>query len=272
MLTLKQVNRTFDNGNVAFRNLTFEAREREIVGILGTSGCGKSSLLRVIAGLDPHEGLIAVDGQPVTGTNERIGVIFQEARLMPWLNVIDNVSFGLKGPKEENYRKAREFLRLVGLEGFEKHYPKQLSGGMSQRVAIARSLVTSPDILLLDEPFSALDAFTKMQLQDLLLQVWKACRSTIMLVTHDIDEALYLCDRIMIMRGQPGELIEIVTVAEPRPRSRGSEALARQKEQILQLLQLTPRHDGGNEVEAELRESHSASPRGLSLARLPESR
>lgn len=269
MLTVEQVSRVFENGNAAFRHLTFEAREREIIGILGTSGCGKSSLLRVIAGLDAHsEGRIAIDGQPVNGTNERIGVIFQEPRLMPWLSVIDNVSFGLNGEKEEKDRKAREFIRLVGLEGFEKHYPKELSGGMSQRVAIARSLVTSPDILLLDEPFSALDAFTKMQLQDLLLQVWQACQSTMLLVTHDIDEALYLCDRLLIMRGQPGELAEVVTVAEPRPRSRGSEVLARQKNEILGLLHLTHGEIGGNKHDADVWKSHTAASRELSLTRL----
>lgn len=272
MLTLEKVKRTFDNGKAAFDQVSFKAEKKEIIGILGTSGCGKSSLLRVIAGLDAHDGgRIAIEGQDVKGINEKIGVIFQEARLMPWLNVIDNVSFGLKGAKQDNLTQAQQFIRLVGLEGFEKHYPKELSGGMSQRVAIARSLVTSPCILLLDEPFSALDAFTKMQLQDLLLQVWRACDSTILLVTHDIDEALYLCDRLVIMRGQPGELVDIVSVAEPRPRSRGSEVLARQKEQILDLLHLNTGDDGGDKHGIDIRKPHSASSRAISFAELPES-
>ncbi|MEF2248680.1 ABC transporter ATP-binding protein [Paenibacillus sp. IITD108] len=272
MLKLDKVKRIFDNGKTAFEPLSFEAQNKEIIGILGTSGCGKSSLLRVIAGLDGHEeGNISIDDQTVSGMNEKIGVIFQEARLMPWLNVVENVAFGLKGQKKENLERAKQFIKLVGLEGFEKHYPKELSGGMSQRVAIARSLVTSPSILLLDEPFSALDAFTKMQLQDLLLQVWKTCKSTMLLVTHDIDEALYLCDKLIVMRGQPGEIIDIISVAEPRPRSRGNEALARQKEQILKLLHLTSDEIEEEKHDVSIRKPHTAAPKGASLTRLPES-
>jgi len=266
MLTLETVTRTFPNGKVAFRDLSFEARPQEVIGILGTSGCGKSSLLRVIAGLDSeYQGSISIDQVPLQGIHERVGVIFQEPRLMPWLNVIDNVSFGLRGDQDTIRKKAQDFLHLVGLKGFERHYPKELSGGMAQRVAIARSLVTSPDILLLDEPFSALDAFTKMQLQDLLLQIWKKCQSTMLLVTHDIDEALYLSDRLLILRGQPGELVEVVEVAEPRPRSRGSERLARQKQEILQLLHLTEEKTGEMHDGADIREHHSAARRELSF-------
>lgn len=272
MLKLNEVKREFDNGKLAFKPVSFEANQKEIIGILGTSGCGKSSLLRVIAGLDQYkEGSIAINDQVVKGLNEQIGVIFQEARLMPWLNVIENVSFGLKGAKKDNIERAKQFIKLVGLEGFEKHYPKELSGGMSQRVAIARSLVTSPSILLLDEPFSALDAFTKMQLQDLLLQVWETCQSTILLVTHDIDEALYLCDKLIVMRGQPGEIVDIVSVKEPRPSSRGSETLARQKEQILNLLQLTSNKKKEDKHDVNLRKPHSAAAGGASLTRLSES-
>lgn len=243
MLSVERVTRTFDNGNVAFNNVSFKAEKGEVIGVLGTSGCGKSSLLRVIAGLDTrYDGRIVLNGQQVKNVNEKTGVIFQEPRLMPWLTVMDNVSFGLKGDKKEKVAKAADFIKLVGLKGFEKLYPKECSGGMAQRVAIARSLVTSPEVLLLDEPFSALDAFTKMQLQDLLIDVWKECQSTMILVTHDIDEALYLCDRLLVMRGQPGEVFKEIEVNKARPRSRGDVELARKKEEILEILDLTRAH------------------------------
>lgn len=239
MLSVNHVTRTFENGISAFKNVSFTCEQGEVIGLLGTSGCGKSTLLRTIAGLDTdYEGTIEISGQESKSVNEKIGVIFQEHRLMPWLTVLDNVAFGLKGEKAEKREKAEGFIRLVGLEGFEHHYPRELSGGMAQRVAIARSLVTSPEILLLDEPFSALDAFTKMQLQDLLLEIWQECQSTLILVTHDIDEALYLCDRLLILRGQPGELYQEVKVEQPRPRSRGDQHLAAKKEEILDILDL----------------------------------
>jgi sulfonate transport system ATP-binding protein len=160
---------------------------------------------------------------------------------MPWLTVIENVLFGVKAQKNNERQKAEYLLEQVGLKGFETQYPKELSGGMAQRVAIARALMTSPEILLLDEPFSALDAFTKMQLQDLLLAIWKQNKATMLLVTHDIDEALYLCDRLLIFRGQPGELCEEITIHHPsEPRSRGTEEHIKQKEHILSLLNLDP--------------------------------
>lgn len=240
MLSVERVTRTFANGKTAVKNISFTAERGEIVGILGMSGCGKSTLLRVIAGLDTgYDGVVKIDGHEVNGVREETGVIFQEPRLMPWLTVIDNVCFGLKGSKQEKYNKAQRLTDLVNLTGFEEHYPKELSGGMAQRVAIARALVTSPEILLLDEPFSALDALTKMRLQDLLLDVWNECRATMLLVTHDIDEALYLCDRLLVLRGQPGELFRDVAVERGRLRSRGDYRLAEQKKAILDMLNLT---------------------------------
>ncbi|GEN34412.1 ABC transporter ATP-binding protein [Aneurinibacillus danicus] len=240
MLELWDVSRVFENGNTAFREITFTAQKGEIIGVLGTSGCGKSSLLRVIAGLDQAStGRLVLNGSEGEEISKKVGVIFQEPRLMPWLSVIENVAFGLKGREAEKKEKASRFIKLVGLEGFENHYPRQLSGGMAQRVAIARSLVTRPEILLLDEPFSALDAFTKMQLQDLLLKVWEDCGSTMIMVTHDIDEALYLCDRLLVMRGQPGVLSCVVDITQLRPRTRGNAELARQKQQILDILDIT---------------------------------
>lgn len=236
MLAIENVSRTFSNGETGFKHINLSVNEGEVIGILGTSGCGKSTLLRVLSGLDHHyEGHVKIDGVAVKAVHEKVGMIFQEPRLMPWLKVIENISFGL----EEKDAKAVHYLESVGLTGFDNHYPKDLSGGMAQRVAIARALVTNPEILLLDEPFSALDAFTKMQLQDLLLEIWQKYHSTILLVTHDIDEALYLCDRIIILRGQPGEIYEELKINACKPRARGDLELAKMKEQILHLLDLT---------------------------------
>lgn len=239
MLAAVNLEKTFPNGRKAYRNLSFAAEKGEIIGFLGTSGCGKSTLLRNISGLDPqYDGSLKIDGKTVKGISEKIGFIFQEPRLMPWLTVQENIAFGLKKSTADRRKAAETFIRLVGLDGFEHHYPRELSGGMAQRVAIARALVTRPEILLLDEPFSALDAFTKMQLQDLLLDVWQTSGATIMIVTHDIDEALYLCDRLFILKGQPGQLEREVAIDRPRPRSRTDENLAKEKEQILNMLHI----------------------------------
>ncbi|MRX73089.1 ATP-binding cassette domain-containing protein [Bacillus lacus] len=243
MLSLKRLSRTFSEGETGFINVDLTVEQGEIVGILGTSGCGKSTLLRVLSGLDgEYSGSLEINEEAVSDVNKKVVMIFQEPRLLPWLNVIDNISFGISGDKER-LTKAEKYLSSVGLKGFEKHYPKDLSGGMAQRAAIARSLVTNPEILLLDEPFSALDAFTKMQLQDLLLSLWKEFRNTIMLVTHDIDEALYLCDRIIILRGQPGEIYATLKVDQPKPRARGNRKLGELKEEILSLLDLNAVHN-----------------------------
>ena len=234
MLALNNVTRTFNNGKAGFRNVTFSMDEGEIIGILGTSGCGKSTLLRVLSGLDnDYKGNFTLSNNAI---NQKVGMMFQEPRLMPWLSVKENVCFGITASNENEL--AAELLELVGLEDFHKHYPKDLSGGMAQRTAIARSLITEPDVLLLDEPFSALDAFTKMQLQDLLLSIWKKRKTTMILVTHDIDEALYLCDRIFILRGQPGELYAEIKIEQEKPRSRSDAELALKKEEILSLLDL----------------------------------
>ncbi|UOQ48244.1 ABC transporter ATP-binding protein [Gracilibacillus caseinilyticus] len=237
-LALHDVSRTF-NGTTAVQNVNLEVQPGEIVGLLGTSGCGKSTLLRAISGLDTdYEGDIEINGTVTKEIHDTTGFIFQEPRLLPWLNVLDNVTFGLTGKPYEKEARALEYLTSVGLDGKEKLYPRELSGGMAQRVAIARALVTSPQVLLLDEPFSALDAFTKMQLQDLLLDVWEKYQSTIMLVTHDIDEATYLCDRVVILRGQPGEVEREISIKQTRPRNRGSEEMAHIKSEILQCLDL----------------------------------
>lgn len=237
-LELSNVGRAFA-GKQAVRDVSFSAKQGEIIGLLGTSGCGKSTILRAISGLDSeYDGEISVNGKITRDIQDEIGFIFQEPRLFPWLTVLDNVTFGLKGTKAEKEKLGKTYLENVGLGDSAKLYPKQLSGGMAQRVAIARALVTSPEILLLDEPFSALDAFTKMQLQDLLLDIWKTYKSTIIIVTHDIDEATYLCDRIIILRGQPGEIDKEIAIREQRPRARGSQLLADVKTDILDSLDL----------------------------------
>lgn len=229
MLSVQQVSRTFNHKQAGLIDVSFSVEEGEIIGILGTSGCGKSTLLRVLSGLDKdYTGNFSLE-------KEEVGMMFQEPRLMPWLTVEQNVAFGLKGDQEA---LVHELLGTVGLTGFEKHYPKDLSGGMSQRTAIARALVTEPEVLLLDEPFSAVDAFTKMQLQELLLSIWKKKNTTMLLVTHDIDEALYLCDRILILKGQPGELAEVLTIKQSKPRNRTDMDLALIKAEILQVLDL----------------------------------
>lgn len=238
MLAIENVTRTFEN-EAGFKNIHLTVNKGEIIGILGTSGCGKSTLLRVLSGLDQgYKGTIKINNEAINSVHEKIGMVFQEPRLMPWLTVIENVGFGLKDPSERK-KKSQQFIEFVGLSGFENQYPKDLSGGMAQRVAIARALVSAPEILLLDEPFSALDAFTKMKLQDLLLSIWNEYKSTFILVTHDIDEALYLCDRILILRGQPGIVHEELKIDVPRPRARGDIKLAQLKDEVLHLLDLS---------------------------------
>ena len=241
MLVIRDLTRTFPNGKQAFKDLTLRVGEGEIVGILGTSGCGKSSLLRVIAGLDRAAGTVILDGTPVTGLSPNVGLVFQEPRLMPWLTVRENAEFGIRGrgaPGRDRDALVAHWIRKLGLSGYETHYPKECSGGMAQRASLARTLVTSPKLLLLDEPFGALDAFIRMQLQDVLLEIWREAKSTIILVTHDIDEALYLCDRILVLRGQPGRLTGEFSIEQERPRSRGDADLGRIKVEILELLNL----------------------------------
>ncbi|WP_083521225.1 ABC transporter ATP-binding protein [Alicyclobacillus kakegawensis] len=240
MLEIRELTKVFKNGKVAFEDISFRVGPGDIVGILGPSGCGKSTLLRVIAGLEQAEsGVVSFYGQQAgSQIQDAVGVIFQEPRLMPWLTVLDNVSFGLQASRKTRHQEASAILEKVGLRGYELFYPRQLSGGMAQRVAIARALVASPDILLLDEPFSALDAFTRMQLQDLLLEIWAENRCTLLLVTHDIDEALYLCNTIVVMQGQPGRVAEVVTLPADRLHTRDLESLADVKKSIFNILKL----------------------------------
>jgi NitT/TauT family transport system ATP-binding protein len=207
----------------AISDVSMEVSSGEFVAILGPSGCGKSTLLELCAGLEPVSGgEIRIDGEPVTGPNPKAVMVFQEHSLFPWLNVEQNVSFGLKTrgvSLNERWRKGREVLERVRLHKFAKHYPHQLSGGMKQRVAIARALVGNPEFILMDEPFAALDFQTRVLMQQFLLEVWAGFKSTILFVTHQIDEAILLADRVVLMSSAPGRVLEEVKIALPRPRS-----------------------------------------------------
>lgn len=210
---------------VVLKDINLEIEPGDIVSIIGGSGCGKSTLLRLIAGLDvPNEGQILIDGKQVEKPSVDVGVLFQESRLLPWDNTEKNIAFGLPDdtPKEQKQELVQKYMHMVGLDGFGKALPKQLSGGMQKRVAIARTLINRPHILLLDEPFGALDAFTKMNLQEEVVRIWKEERMTTVLVTHDIDEAIYMGNKVIIMSAKPGVVKNIIRVDLQEPRSRTS--------------------------------------------------
>ncbi|QCO00651.1 ABC transporter ATP-binding protein [Azospirillum argentinense] len=222
------------------QNIDLRIEPGEFLAIVGASGCGKSTLLRLIIGLDDgYDGDILLDGQRITGPGLERGIVFQEHRLFPWLTVEENVGIGLEAtavPAAEKQRAIREHIDLVGLSGFEKAYPYQLSGGMAQRAAIARGLVNRPEILLLDEPLGALDSLTRAHLQDELLRIWKQENVTTLLVTHDVEEAVYLADRVVVMEPRPGRIRRVLPIDLPRPRDRAAPAFAAVKETIIQEL------------------------------------
>jgi len=209
----------------------------EFVSIVGSSGCGKSTLLRLVIGLEAdYQGEILLDGKRIVGTSLDRGIVFQEHRLFPWLNVEQNVALGLLNaalPEAEKRRTIQEHIELVGLKGFEQAFPHQISGGMSQRVAIARALVNRPEVLLLDEPFGALDALTRTHLQQELQRIVQAEGITAILVTHDVEEAVYLGDRVVVMQPRPGRIKRIVEVPLPRPRDRASPVFTAIKDDVL---------------------------------------
>ncbi len=215
-------------------DITLQIKRGEFITIVGHSGCGKSTLLKIMCGLvDYEDGLVERNGHKVDGPGPNCGMVFQEHRLLPWLKIKDNVGFGLKNmSQEEKEEKVRQHLEMVGLKGFEDSYPSQLSGGMSQRAAIARGLANNPTILLLDEPFGALDALTRIQMQKEILRIQKAEKATMVMVTHDIDEAVYLGDRIVVMSARPGEIKEIITTDPIESRKRNSALFASYKKRI----------------------------------------
>lgn len=212
---------------VALDDTSFDVRRGEFVSVVGPSGCGKTTLLRMIAGLSPVDsGDILVDGKRISGPGPDRAVVFQHAALLPWANVVDNIAFGLRVrrvSKSERTTKSRDLAALVGLTGFENHLPGQLSGGMQQRVGLARALAVDPQILLLDEPFGALDEITRRLMQDELLRIWSGTGLTSVLITHSVDEALFLSDRVLVMSGRPGRVIEEVPLPMSRPRERDVE-------------------------------------------------
>jgi ABC-type nitrate/sulfonate/bicarbonate transport system ATPase subunit len=200
----------------------FDVRENDFVTVLGPSGCGKSTLLRIVAGLDyPSTGRVLLDGQPVEGPGADRGMVFQSYTLFPWLTVEQNIRFGLRErrmPEAQQKERCDFFIAKVGLRGFESHFPKQLSGGMQQRTAIARALANDPKILLLDEPFGALDNQTRVLMQELLLGIWESAQKTVLFVTHDIDEAIFMANRVAVFSARPGRIKTEFAVDFPHPR------------------------------------------------------
>ncbi|HEY0193839.1 MAG TPA: ABC transporter ATP-binding protein [Kofleriaceae bacterium] len=243
-ITARDVAKQF-HGAPVLRGLSLDIRPSEIAALIGPSGCGKSTLLRLISGLErDHTGAITVAGRPITGPDRRVGFLFQEPRLMPWLTVRDNVALGLPRVGELRARadaRVEDLLAQVQLEGTGHLLPRQLSGGMAQRVALARALAAEPDALLLDEPFSAVDAITRARLQALLLSVWKRTRITVLLVTHDLDEALQLSDRIFVLSDRPATVIDTLAIDAPRPRDRKDQELAGHRARLLDALWLAGR-------------------------------
>lgn len=224
---------------LALGDISFSIAAGELVSLVGPSGCGKSTLLRLIAGLDvPDSGELLVDNEKIAGPSAERGLVFQDPNLFPWLTVRRNIEAGLvaRGMLREKRDEVGEFMRLVGLEGFANAYPHHLSGGMAQRVALARALINHPKVLLLDEPLGALDAFTRMRMQDEVLRLWQNRRTTMLLVTHDIDEAIYMCDRILIMTPTPGRLDREIDVNLERPRDRTGDSFLRFRREILEHL------------------------------------
>ena len=227
---------------VALDRVSLDVGAGELVSLVGPSGCGKSTLLRLVAGLDkPTAGELWVGDEPIAGPSAERGVVFQDPSLFPWLTVRRNIESGLvaRGVLRRRRHEVDEYLRLVGLDGFADAYPHQLSGGMAQRAALARALVNHPRVLLLDEPLGALDQFTRMRMQDEILRVWESRGTTMLLVTHDIDEALYLSDRIAVMSPRPGRIDRVLDVDLPRPRYRNDRRFIEYRVRLLELLQLT---------------------------------
>lgn len=226
---------------IAVNDVNLDVTSNEFVCIVGPSGCGKSTILRIIAGLEEAStGSVCYRGKSVTKPGKQIGMVFQEYSLFPWLSVLDNIAAGLEFsgiPRKTRREKSKEYLEIVGMSEFAEAYPHELSGGMRQRVAIARALANDPDVLLMDEPFGALDAHTRILLQRELLRIWEMTHKTILFVTHSVDEAVYLADRIVIMSHHPGKIRDVLTVNMKRPRSRGMPEFGKLTDSILAALE-----------------------------------
>ncbi|MDD2957640.1 MAG: ABC transporter ATP-binding protein [Lachnospiraceae bacterium] len=243
-IEIKEISKSFPQNEQEedlsiLNNISLHIEDREFVSLVGPSGCGKSTLLRILAGLlKPDSGQILVDGRAITRPESSRCMVFQDYVLFPWMTVSSNIALGLqvrKKDKEYVHKKVQWAIELVGLNGFEKAYPHQLSGGMKQRVSIARALVMNPEILLMDEPFGALDSFTRMKLQDELVRLCGKKEFTTVFITHDCDEAVYLSDRVVVFSGSPAEVKEILPVDLPRPRNRTSPEFIALRNQILKV-------------------------------------
>ena len=242
-ISVKSAGKIFkdDSGNnvTALNDVNLDIEPGEFVSLVGPSGCGKSTLLRLIVGLEtPTNGELYLNEKKIKGTHYERGLVFQDPTLYPWLNVHDNIASGLVARKiyREKKHEVDEYIKLVRLTGFEKSYPHQLSGGMAQRVALARALVNHPKVMLMDEPLGALDAFTRMQMQDEILRIWQERKTTVVLVTHDVDEAVYMSDRIIIMSPRPGKIQKIIDVSMRRPRQRNLPDFLNLRVKILEIL------------------------------------
>jgi sulfonate transport system ATP-binding protein len=237
LLEINQLNKSFVKERErihVLKDIDLQVKEGEFITVIGTSGCGKSTLLKAISGLDTdYSGEIQLDGERVTGPGIKQGVIFQEPRLFPWLTVERNIAANLSLNEIEIKKNVEKLINLVRLVGFEKAYPKELSGGMAQRVSIARALLRKPKILLLDEPFGALDAFTRSHMQEALLDIWREEKTSMVFVTHDIDEAIYLGNKIVIMSSRPGTIQKIVSIDLPFPRKRTTKSLLEYRHLVL---------------------------------------
>ena len=248
-LTLENVSKSFakvesDEVTHALDNVSVTMESGEFISLVGPSGCGKSTILRLVAGLIvPTLGKVAVNGKEIDGPSPNRGMVFQKPTLFPWLTVEDNIAFSLKvrGKLEGNQDKVQRMIDIIGLEKFRMDYPGQLSGGMAQRVALVRSLINQPEILLLDEPLGALDAFTRMHMQDEILSIWSESKQLALMVTHDVDEAIYMGTRVLVMDANPGRIIADIKIDESYPRDRSSASFVEYRNDILNKL-----HFGGN--------------------------
>jgi NitT/TauT family transport system ATP-binding protein len=243
VIKLENISKSFtqeEHEQVVLQDINLNVSKGEFLCIVGPSGCGKTTLLRMIAGLDfPSEGRIIEGETEISGPSRERGYVFQQYSLFPWLKVLENVTFGLelKGMEEnESNQKAREYLKMVGLSPYENSYPKELSGGMKQRVAIARSLVNDPNVLLMDEPFSALDVQTRHKLQEELVRIWKEEQKTVIFVTHNVDEAVFLADRVVVLSRNPGKIIKSFKIELERIRDRNSPQFVDLKKEITKFL------------------------------------
>ncbi|MCL6658569.1 ABC transporter ATP-binding protein [Paenibacillus polymyxa] len=237
MLNIERLNKTFaaPTGPIlALSNIGLQVERGQFITFIGPSGCGKSTLLKIVAGLDTtYEGKVELNGMAITGPSVDKGFIFQEPRLFPWMTVEKNIAANLSLRNAQVRHRVQELIELVRLKGFEKAYPKELSGGMAQRVAIARALLRKPEILLLDEPFGALDAFTRTHMQEALLDIWQNSRTTMLFVTHDLDEAVFLGEKVVIMNPRPGHIRNVIHVDLPYPRKRSGSSFQELRSRVL---------------------------------------